>query len=106
MPTEVSDKGIRLADFVPEEGAVDGTVFRRCRFAGPGVLWLYKGVSMRHCQFGTDDPDSLWWTGPPDPYVAGAVRVSNCVFDQCDFLLVGFTGPDGARQEFRDSFTR
>jgi hypothetical protein len=102
---EFTDEGVRLAEIVPVEGVLDGYKFTRCRILGPAVLSLYPTTVIGKSGFGEAAPDPVIWDDPPFDRT-GAVRVPNCTFLQCMFLLVGFTGSSEILEEFRASFTR
>jgi hypothetical protein len=105
MDREFTDKDIRLADIVSKEGVLDDYTFIGCRILGPAVLALGETTVVGDSGFGEAAPDPVIWDNPPFDRT-GAVRVPNCTFLQCMFLLVGFTGSPQILEEFRTSFKR
>lgn len=106
MSSEYKDEIVRLGEIVSKEGTLTDCRFTRCQIYGPAVLWLDgDGNVVGNSGFGQTAPETIIWHDPPPGYT-GAVRVTDCTFLQCAFLLVGFTGKSELLAGFRASFTR
>lgn len=83
------------------EGAIRGKVFRNCRIDGPSVMLALGGNAFDGCHFGdTDgDVDALLLKPVSARSVTGAIPVSGCRFEACNFFAIGFTGTDDFLQE-------
>lgn len=76
--------------------------FVGCRLEGPAVLLAIGGCDFDGCDMGYSGGDIrnllLRPVGPEK--VIGAIAFENCIFRQCSFFAVGFTGSP----QFIDSF--
>jgi hypothetical protein len=106
VSSEYTDEIVRLAEIVSKEGTLNDCRFTRCQIYGPGVLWL-DGTDnvIGNSGFGQTAPETIIWQSPPPTYT-GAIKVTNCSFLQCAFLLIGFTGERDLLGAFRASFNR
>lgn len=69
--------------------------FVKCRIEGPAVMLVLDGVVFENCDMGPDGGDVRnLLLRPMGQKVIGAVPVALCLFDQCTFHAVGFTGED------------
>lgn len=79
---------------VAGSAVIKDRTFIRCRLEGPGVLLAAGGVEFDGCDMGYTGGDIrnllLRPVGPEK--VIGALPFQNCVFRQCTFYAVGFTG--------------
>ena len=71
---------------------LDGYTFRNCTIEGPAVLAVVDNVRFTACDFGVTVAVEDLFLRPMGERVTGAVGFANTVFDNCRFLLVGFTG--------------
>jgi hypothetical protein len=79
-----------------------GKTFEGCRFEGPAVLLALNGNTFSACNMGEAGGDVrnllLAPVGPRK--VVGAIPVENCVFRNCAFYMVGFTGAEAFLKQF------
>jgi hypothetical protein len=74
---------------------VQDCVFDDCNIEGPGVLMPLAGVKFNRCDFGRVDGDmGNLLLKPMGDRVTGAIAVANCIFNDCRFVSLGFTGDD------------
>lgn len=73
---------------------ITGRTFRRCRLQGPAVLLASSGVQFDNTNFGDGKGDIRnLLLRPMGDHAFGTVPMRDCVFDNCEFYNVGFTGP-------------
>jgi hypothetical protein len=86
------DELIWLAELVGTDGELRDFTFLRCRITGPAIVVPIDSV-IQNSNLGAP-LDHLLWRVPREraPFL-GAVVATNCLFDGCTFLNVGFAGP-------------
>jgi uncharacterized protein YjbI with pentapeptide repeats len=99
------DLNIWLPDMIREtmrggSGVIQDRTFTNCLLEGPAVFLALGGVQFDTCNMGITGGDMrnlvLRPAGPRK--VVGAIPFQNCTFTDCDFMGVGFTGPEGFLQ--------
>lgn len=74
--------------------AIENRTFIDCRLEGPAVMLALDGLNFDGVDFGYTQGDIrnivLYPASPSG--VIGAIPVRNCVFKDCEFYAVGFTG--------------
>lgn len=84
------------------EPILSGKTFTRCRIQGPALVAIMGSTTFESCNMGrASDPRSLTFV-PQGPLLIGAIGLKDCKFIECEFDLVGFTGP----QAFMDDFAQ
>ncbi|WP_051257052.1 hypothetical protein [Brevundimonas aveniformis] len=75
---------------------IENKTFTGCVIEGPAILLALAGVNFDGCNLGVrgDDPRSLLVMPMAKNRVTGAIGVRNCLFKDCTFFAVGYTGPD------------
>ena len=75
---------------------IRGRTFRNCLLAGPAVFLAVSGVQFDGCNFGWGGGDmkGLLLRPVSDEKVVGAVPFQDCSFIDCEFVNVGYTGPE------------
>ena len=73
---------------------IEGKTFANCRFEGPAVLLPMAGNSFDNCNMGTSGGDirNLLLAPVGAQKVVGVIPFKDCVFSNCAFYMVGFTG--------------
>lgn len=71
---------------------LDGYAFRNCTIEGPAVLAVVDNVQFKACDFGDTVAVEDLFLRPMGARVTGAVGFANTVFENCRFVLTGFTG--------------
>jgi len=73
-----------------------GKTFTDCLIQGPAVLLVTNDVLFDSCNMGAmgDDPRNLILLPMSTQGVVGPIAVQNSRFTRCDFMGVGYTGPD------------
>ena len=81
--------------------ALSGRTFIGCQIEGPAVITVLPGNTFDGVNFGMTDGDIrnlvLRPAGPKK--VIGTIPVQDCVFKDCVFHGVGFTGPEAFLQQ-------
>jgi hypothetical protein len=76
------------------EAVLDGKTFTNCRIQGPAVIVPIAGCQFNACSMGNAEGDMrnllLQPLGPTR--VNGVIPFSNCVFERCEFVAVGYAG--------------
>ncbi|MBI1682084.1 hypothetical protein [Caulobacter hibisci] len=80
---------------------IEGRTFRNCRLEGPVVLLVLGGVDFDATDFGYTGGDirNIVLRPASPTTVVGAVPFKDCSFIDCQFYMVGFTGPDSFLQQ-------
>lgn len=75
---------------------IRGKTFTDCVIQGPSVLLALSGVVFDACNLGAagDEPRSLILMPMAKNTVIGPIAVAECTFTRCDFMGIGYTGPD------------
>lgn len=75
---------------------IRGRTFTDCIIQGPSVLLAIAAVTFDTCNLGSsgDDPRSLILMPMAKNAVVGPIAVAECTFTRCDFMGIGYTGPD------------
>ena len=75
---------------------ISGRAFTDCIIEGPSVMLALSGVNFDSCNLGAigDDPRGLLLMPMASHTVVGPIAVRDCSFTRCDFLGIGYTGPD------------
>ena len=74
--------------------SIENRTFVDCRLEGPAVVVALGGVTFDAVDFGYHKGDIrnlVLYPASPDS-VIGAIPLRNCVFKNCEFYAVGFTG--------------
>jgi len=71
---------------------LSGRTFRNCRFEGPALILVLPGTRFVRTSFGVDDIRSILFRPVHAQKAVGAIPVADCLFEQCAFGVVGFTG--------------
>jgi hypothetical protein len=93
--TQISDRGKPIED----------VVFEDCRIIGPAV------VGLDDCRFEGagfwGDVEGAMWPMPTGRYVQGLLIARRCLFRNCTFQGIGFTGRnlDAIREQMQTFFT-
>lgn len=85
-----------VRDIVPEGPLVlCDLYFVGCLILGPAVLALLGTKQFYDCIFNIAESDiqSIRWPWDDDGIRLGAIGVRNCLFENCRFESIGFTGP-------------
>lgn len=69
-----------------------GRTFRNCILEGPALILVLPGTRFERTNFGVDDIRSILFRPVDDRRAIGAIPVADCLFEQCSFGVVGFTG--------------
>ncbi|MFA4950601.1 hypothetical protein [Brevundimonas sp.] len=78
----------------PGLGVIVGRTFRGCRLQGPAIMLVSMGVRFNDCNFGDPDGDMRNLVLRAEGKRAlGTIPFRDTLFDGCEFLNVGFTGP-------------
>lgn len=84
---------------------VRGLSFHDCTIEGPAVLMPVEACTFDGCDLGYNDGDVRnLILRPEGPRVTGAIPVAACIFTQCHFASIGFTGHEsflGQLQQIR-----
>ena len=78
-------------------GVTSGRTFRGCRLQGPAIMLVSAGVHFNDCNFG--DPDGKMENlvlRPVGARALGTLPFRDTLFEGCEFINVGFTGPEHA----------
>jgi hypothetical protein len=79
-----------LTDLVSTENSVlDRMTLRQCRIFGPAVLVPVAGSQLINSNLGGPS-EAILWPLPNLNLIVGAVVAHACVFDQCEFINIGF----------------
>ena len=84
------------ANFEAGRGVViQDCVFNDCNIEGPAVIVPTGGVRFDRCDLGRAEGDmGNLLLKPVGQNVTGAIALANCVFTNCRFVSVGFTGDE------------
>lgn len=86
-------KVIRITDLARESPIIAGKVFRNAVIQGPAVLAILEGTLFISCGFESPTiPEAILWTPSNPGAVMGAIGLSRCRFENCEFLGIGLTG--------------
>lgn len=73
--------------------AIENRTFVKCRFEGPAVILPIDGCNFDACNMGEAGGDTRnLLVAPVGPKLVGVIPFRNCVFRDCAFYRVGFTG--------------
>ena len=76
------------------QAVIEGKTFTECRIEGAALMAIMTGTTFEGCHMGvTEDVRSLLFR-PMGPKLVGAIGFSNCRFERCRFVQVGFTSSD------------
>lgn len=95
----ISDEVIRLADLFTVRDDIRGYRFSNCVFVGPGVVFL-GDCRMIRCSF-DGHVDAMLWNLPSPEFFMGAMVFLDCIFENCRFQRLGFTGTPDMLHAFR-----
>jgi hypothetical protein len=76
------------------QAIITGRTFRNCRIEGPAVMLALGGVTFDGTDFGYTKGDIrniVLFPASPNS-VIGAIPVQDCIFKNCQFFALGFTG--------------
>ena len=75
---------------------IRGRTFKNCLLGGPAVFLAVGGVQFEGCNFGWGGGDmkGLLLRPVSDDIVVGGVPFQDCSFVDCEFVNVGYTGPE------------
>jgi hypothetical protein len=86
---------------------IQNRAFNGCRIEGPALMLVLDGVVFQNCDMGPDGGDVRnLLLRPMGSKVIGAVPFAMCLFDNCTFHAVGFTGEDRHLQAFQSALGR
>jgi len=90
---KATKREIWIAELARESSIIAGKVFRNLIIRGPAVLAILEGNRFSRCLFDNPaKPEAMLWT-PMNPDASiGAIGLSRCQFESCDFIGIGFTG--------------
>jgi hypothetical protein len=93
---EISLYDLARACMAEGKTSISDRTFRRCLITGPAVMLVLDNVQFNNTNFGQPGSDTRAIVlRPASPnQVVGAIPVTHCTFDGCEFLGLGFTGPD------------
>lgn len=96
------DEVVRIADLVVVEDAIVSATFENCLILGPAIVNTIGNTLFDACTFNipSGDVDDMVIVAPKP--VQGVVNVVDVVFQHCEFIRVGFVGPEQMRQGFLD----
>ncbi|CAN5344655.1 hypothetical protein BH09PSE1_BH09PSE1_26020 [soil metagenome] len=76
-------------------GLISDRTFRGCRIQGPAIMLVSAGVVFETCKFSEPDGDMRNLVlRPAGPRALGTIPVRDCLFEECEFHYVGFTGSE------------
>jgi hypothetical protein len=83
------------------ESVLKGRTFRGCRIEGPVVMLVLSGTKFDATDFGATGGDirNIVLRPASPEKVTGVIPVQDCTFVACQFLGVGFTGPEPFLQQ-------
>lgn len=96
IASTLTDMQIRLADLSRDNQIIRGKTFRNCDIYGSSVVLLLEGTVITNCMFDEDPLQSFILTD--QNYFYGVVGIQDCVFIDCRFYRVGFTGNQVAKE--------
>lgn len=98
-------KTIRIADLVSESSIIAGRIFRNTVIQGPAVLAILEGNEFVSCVFENPiNAEAMLWT-PMNPNAAiGAIGLSRCRFEDCEFRRIGLTGGPELLEELQKMY--
>lgn len=90
------------------QAMISGKTFTNCRIEGPAVMAVVQGNNFDNTDFGYANGDirNLVLLPASPNGVIGAIPVSDCVFRNCVFFAVGFTGPKAFTDQILSLETR
>ena len=84
---------IRITDLARESPIIAGRFFRNAVIQGPAILAILEGNTLVSCNFENPiNPDAMLWTPMNPDAVIGAIGLSRCHFENCEFRGIGLTG--------------
>ncbi len=95
-------KVIRITDLAKESAIIAGKVFRNAVIQGPAILAILEGNTFISCSFESSTiPDAILWTPLNPDLTIGAIGLSRCRFENCEFRGIGLTGGPEVIAEIR-----
>ena len=93
---EISLYDLARACMAEGKTAISDRTFRNCLITGPAVMLVLDNVQFNGTNFGRhgDDIRAVVLRPASPNQVVGAIPVTHCTFDGCQFLGLGFTGSD------------
>ncbi|KQY31140.1 hypothetical protein ASD21_08810 [Caulobacter sp. Root1455] len=93
---EISLYDLARACMAEGKTSISDRTFRKCLITGPAVVLVLDNVEFKNTNFGSHGSDiRAIVLRPASPnQVVGAIPVTHCTFDGCQFLGLGFTGSD------------
>jgi hypothetical protein len=86
-------KVIRITDLARESVIISGKVFRNAVIQGPAILAILEGNTFVSCIFeNPTTPDAMLWNPLSPDTTIGAIGLSRCKFENCEFKGIGLTG--------------
>jgi hypothetical protein len=86
-------KVIRITDLARESPIIAGKVFRNAVIQGPAILAILEGNAFVSCEFKSPiNPNAILWTPMNPDATIGAIGLSRCCFENCEFRGIGVTG--------------
>lgn len=71
---------------------IAGKVFTHCVLEGPAMIAPLPGTTFDNCDMGAvENPHSLLFKAQ-GPKLVGVIGFKDCIFERCQFRLVGFSG--------------
>lgn len=104
MKLSYENEVVRIADLAVVDGMVRNCSFVNCLIIGPAVLAPLEGTSLQNNIFTSPNAAAMFWIiedGREE--VIGAVGLEHCVFENCRFERIGFSGPEHLRAAFQDT---
>jgi hypothetical protein len=97
------DKNVWIAELAERSVRLSGLKFIRCRIRGPAIIFP-SGCELIGCEvmsFG-HPREAFFWNVPEDASVVGVIMLEDSVFESCEFLGIGFTGPPHIVNQLRE----
>jgi hypothetical protein len=86
-------KIIRITDLARGTPIIAGRVFRNAVIQGPAILAVLEGNTFFSCSFESPTiPDVILWTPLNPELTIGAIGLSRCRFENCEFRGIGLSG--------------
>lgn len=100
-------KTIQIADLVSESSIIAGKIFRNTVIQGPAVVAILEGNEFLSCAFENSiNVEAMLWT-PMNPSAAiGAIGLSRCRFEDCEFRRIGLTGAPEVLKQLQEMYAR
>lgn len=95
-------KIVKISDLVSGSYIITGQVFRNTVIQGPAVLAILEGNTFTSCAFENPvNAEAMLWR-PMNPTVSiGAIGLSRCHFQDCEFRGIGLTGSPETLEQIR-----